>query len=61
VSLVGSAVRIFWQVLPVFDAIVRRLPKRKPKPAPPSKPPPPPLGNQRTSVGGGRPPPGLRH
>lgn len=61
-SWLGAAVGVFWKLLPVFDAVasrVRRAGKRKPPPEPPK--PKAPVGNPRVSVGGGRPPPGLRH
>ena len=40
----ATAVKAFWQLLPVYDAVARRAPKAAPS-AP--KAPPPPAGNRQ--------------
>lgn len=57
----GSILMWFWRLLPVYDAVAERVKDARQEPAPPKPEPRPPLGNQRVSVGPGRPPPGLRH
>lgn len=42
----AAAVKAFWQLLPVYDAVARRASKPKATPAPAPKPK---LGNQRLS------------